>query len=330
LPVHRTEHKVDFTGAFLLAASVVSLLLVTVWGGSTYTWGSPEIISLLVAGIVLGGLFIFTEKRAAEPMLPLRLFKSDIFTVSSILSLLVGLVFFAALIFLPEYQQIVRGYSATKSGLLLLPLVVGMIGSMLTSGRLITKFGRYRIYPIIGTIVLAFGLWLFSHVMVNTSQAALSLWMIVTGVGIGMFFQVMTLAVQNTVERKDLGTATSTVTFFRTMGSAFGTALFGAILINRLTHNLKILLPKSALNSSNINIANLQTGSVQIHGLPSYLSQDVMEAFTRSFHSVFIWGIPFALLALIVALFLRETPLKSTTRDMAAGEGLETPMHDIG
>jgi EmrB/QacA subfamily drug resistance transporter len=322
LPVKRTEHKIDLLGASLLSASTLSLLLLTVWGGTTYAWKSKQIIGLLISGIVFGILFIICELKAKEPIIPFRLFKNDIFRVSSILSLLVGLVFFATLIYLPEYQQIVRGYSATKSGLMLLPLVGGMIAALLTAGRLITKLGKYRAFPIIGTTILIIGLWLFSHVSLATTQTTLAIWMVITGVGIGLFMQVMTLAVQNSVERKDLGTATATVTFFRTMGSAFGTAIFGAILVNRLTFNLGKYLPKN-FKSFGVNISSLQTGTAQISNLPSHIATGVFRAFTNSFHSMFLWAIPFAILSLIVAFYLRESPLKDETREMAAGEGLE-------
>jgi MFS family permease len=197
-----------------------------------------------------------------------------------------------------------------------------MLVALLTVGRLITKIGRYRIFPIIGTSVLIIGLWLFSHVAVNTSQLTLSVWMVITGLGIGSFMQVMTLAVQNSIHRSEMGTATSTITFFRSMGSAFGTAIFGAILVNRLTYNLKLLLPHTAATGL-VSINNLQTGAMQVKNLPPNVSQAILEAFARSFHVVFLWGIPFGVLALIAALFLRESPLSDSTRDMAAGEGLK-------
>ncbi|HUD11125.1 MAG TPA: MFS transporter, partial [Candidatus Saccharimonadia bacterium] len=231
-------------------------------------------------------------------------------------------VMFATIIYLPEYQQIVRGYSATKSGLLLLPLVLGLLVAVTVSGRLISKLGKYRMFPIFGTLILALGLYLLSHVTVNTNQWELSLWMLVAGAGIGMFLQVMTLAVQNSVERSDLGTATSTVIFFRNMGSSFGTALFGSILISRLTHHLRELLPPSPL-TNNINGNNLQAGASQLAKLPQAIQSDILEAFARSFHDIFLWGIPLALLAFVIALFLREQPLRASISQEAEGIGLE-------
>lgn len=318
LPVRKTEHRIDFFGAGLLTTSAVTLLLATVWGGSKYAWASTQIFSLIAGGIVSAIAFILWERKAKEPIIPMRLFKNDIFTVSTILSLLAGMVMFAAFIYLPEYQQLVHGYSATKSGLMMLPLIFGLIGSMTISGRLISKTGHYRMFPIVGTAVTAFGLWLFSHVAIGTSQWLLSAWMLTLGIGIGLFMQVMTLAIQNSVDRKDMGTATSVATFFRSMGSSFGTAIFGAILTVRLNHHLQELLPGTTVTAQ-----NMQASKEQLAQLPPNVTHGILEAFVRSFHDVFIWAIPFAVLTFIVALFLRETPLKTSTKDMAEGEGLE-------
>jgi EmrB/QacA subfamily drug resistance transporter len=327
LPVRKTEHKIDFAGAGLLAAASTALLLMTVWGGNSYAWGSPTIIGLLIAGVVLSVLFVIRESKAAEPIIPLSLFRNDIFRVSVLLSLLAGAVMFATIIYLPEYQQIVRGYSATKSGLLILPLVFGLLVASITSGRLISKLGRYRMFPIAGSAIITVGIWLFSHISINTNQWILSVWMLVTGVGIGLFMQVMTLAVQNAVDRKQLGTATSVTTFARSMGSSFGTAIFGAILINRLNYNLHKLLPHTVASQS-INANNLQAGSAQLNLLPASIHYDILEAFTRSFHDLFLWAIPLAFLTFLVALTLRETPLRNSTKEVAQGEGFEGSGHD--
>jgi EmrB/QacA subfamily drug resistance transporter len=321
LPVRKTEHRIDFLGAALLAASVVCLLLATVWGGNEYPWASSQIIGLFSVGIVLVLSFIGWEHKAKEPVVPLRLFKSSIFSVSTTMSLLAGLVMFAAFIYLPEYQQLVHGYSATKSGLLMLPLVFGLIGAMTISGRLISKTGHYRIFPLIGTPLIAFGMWLLSHVAVGTNQWLLSSWMLVLGVGIGMFMQVMTLAVQNSVARKDMGTATSVATFFRNMGSSFGTAIFGAILTARLNTYLSQLLPAS--ESGHITANNLQASHAQLHALSPEVMNAILESFVRAFHDVFLWTIPFAIATFVVALFLRETPLRTSTKEMAEGEAFE-------
>ena len=322
LPEHKVEHRIDFLGAGLLGGSVVCLLLMTVLGGTTYPWMSPEIYGLTTAGVALAGLFAAWETRAREPVIPLRLFKSDIFSVASLLSLLSGGVMFGAMVFIPEYQQIVRGYSATKSGLLLLPLIAGMLVSMISAGRAMSKLGKYRMFPIAGTLVTAFGLWLFGHISLGTSQLELSIWMVVLGLGIGAYMQVMTLAVQNSVERKDLGTATSVVTFFRSMGASFGTAIFGAILTARLTHYLGIFLPPAA--SQHISTGSLEQSTSALQQLPPAIITDVLQAFAHSFRDVFLWTLPFAALTFIVSLFLRESPLREHTREIAEGEAFES------
>jgi MFS family permease len=229
---------------------------------------------------------------------------------------------FAAFIYLPEYQQLVHGYSATKSGLLTLPMVLGLLGASIIAGRIISKTGHYRKFPIIGSVIVGLGLWLFSHVTIGTNQWVLSLWMLVLGLGIGSFMQVMTLAVQNSVDRKELGTATSVSTFFRSMGSSLGTAIFGAILTIRLNHHLKELLP--AQEASHITANNLQASSAQLHQMKPDVMHAILEAFVRSFHDVFLWTLPFVLVLFITAFFLREIPLRGSTRETAEGEALET------
>jgi EmrB/QacA subfamily drug resistance transporter len=317
LPVHKLRHKIDYLGATLLSAGTICLLLATVWGGTTYAWGSSQIIGLLTAGVVLAMSFIYCERRAAEPIIPPKLFRNDIFTVSVLLSLLSGFAMFAAILYIPEYQQIVRGYSPTKSGLLMLPLVLGLLTASIISGRLTSKWGRYRIFPIIGTLLLALGLWLFSHVTLTTSEWVLGSWMLVIGAGLGSFMQIMTLAIQNAVPRSQLGTATSAATFFRSLGSSFGGALFGAVLVSRLTHHLYELLPRQVAGS-HLSVKGIQTGAAGIHSLPPPIAAAVLHAFALSFHDMFLLTIPFALLAFVVALFLKEVPLRSShAPDMA-------------
>ena len=320
LPVRRSPHKIDYAGATLLAVSVITLLLATVWGGVEYPWGSKQIISLFTAAIVGGGLFVWREKYAKEPIMPLYLFKNSIFSVASLLSFLIGIVMFGALIFLPQYQQLVRGDSATKSGLMLLPMIVGLMFASVGAGRLISKIGRYRMFPLIGTVMVILSFWLFSHIAVDTSRVLLGVWMVILGLGIGMVMPVLTLAVQNAVERKDLGAATSSVTFFRSIGSSLGAAIFGAILTNQLTHHIM----QSIGGSAGAHAAKaLSASATNLHGLPPSVEHKVLVAFANSFQDVFLVGIPLAVLALIVALFLKESPLRTSARQEAAGEGLE-------
>ncbi|HTH72721.1 MAG TPA: MDR family MFS transporter [Candidatus Pristimantibacillus sp.] len=310
LPVHKKEHKIDYTGAGLLAAGSVALLLATVWGGTLYPWLSAQIIGLLAGGMLLAGAFVWWERRAAEPIIPMKLFKNDIFNVSVILSLLAGIAMFAAILYIPLYQQFVRGNSPTKSGLLMLPLVMGLLMTSIIAGRLMTKLGKYRIFPIVGTLTLAIGLWLFSHLTLTTSEWVLGVWMFIVGAGLGSFMQVMTLAIQNAVPRHELGTATSSATFFRSLGSSFGGAIFGTILTSRLTYHLTQMLPQSA-HSGQLSVHNIQAG-VNLSTLPPGVANVILEAFVKSFQEMFLLAIPFALLAFVVAFFLREAPLHET------------------
>lgn len=319
LSKRRTEHKIDFLGAGWLAVSSVCLLLGLVWGGTDYPWSSPTILGLFGASFLTALLFVRHERRAAEPIIPLELFKNDIFTVSVLLSLLSGLVMFGAIIFIPEYQQIVRGDSATRSGLLMIPLVFGLLSASIFSGRLVSKWGRYRLFPIFGSLLITLGYFLFSNISLTTSQWLLSLWMLVLGAGVGLFMQIMTLAVQNAVDRRHLGSATSVVVFFRSIGSSLGAAIFGAVLTARLTHHLQNNLPPNA--GANLNGRNLSVTHATLQQLPPSVSHGILQSFAQSFQDVFLFGIPFALAALIVAFFLREKPLRlhgAEVRDDAA------------
>lgn len=320
LPVRQTPHRIDYAGASLLSIAVVSLLLATVWGGVDYPWASIQIIGLFVSSLVAGILFVLREFKAAEPIIPMRLFRNEIFSVTTLLSLVVGIVMFGALIFLPQYQQIVRGDSATKSGLMLLPLILGLMTASLTSGRLISKIDRYRIFPIIGTSLITFAFFLFSHITATTPRFELGVWMAILGLGIGQVMPVLTLAVQNAVERRDLGTATSSVVFFRTIGSALGAAVFGAILTNRLTAHILQAVPGSAGVAAAKGLKNSASG---IKKLPPEVQHSVLNAFARSFHDVFVVGIPFAVAAFVIALLLKEAPLKTSTEDTEHTEHAE-------
>jgi MFS family permease len=243
------------------------------------------------------------------------MFKIDVFSVSMGLSFLMGILMFGAIIFLPQYQQLVRGDSATKSGLMMLPLVIGLMGASLTSGRLISKSGRYRLFPIIGTLWITISFWLFSHITATTNRLMLAVWMLILGVGIGLVMPVLTLAVQNAVNRKDLGTATSAVAFSRSIGSSLGAAIFGAILTNRLTLYVQQSLPGSAGVTA---AKSLRSTSTQLHTASPQVVQVVMTAFSRAFHDVFLVGVPIAAVGFCVSMFLKESPLHETTEHAEA------------
>ena len=312
LPVNHLKHKVDYLGSALVSAAVTTVLLVTVWGGQTYSWSSPTIIALGVVSVLLAAGFIWREFAAAEPILPMRLFRNQVFSVSSGIGFISGFALFGAVIFLPEYMQMARGVSATKSGLMLIPLTLGIVFGSVGSGQLITRMGKYKIYPIIGSAMLVAGFFLLSLFKVNTPYALEGAYMLVTGVGLGLSMQVIVLATQNSVEFGDLGTATSAITFFRTMGGAIGTSFFGNILLNRLTHNMGQLLPNSGSLSKSAAASALSGTPAQLATLPHHVHAAIVESFVRSLHVVFLWAIPFAAIALVLSLILPERTLRHT------------------
>jgi len=280
-----------------------------VWGGTQYPWGSPAIIGLAVGGALLTGLFLLREHKAAEPILPLRLFRNRVFTLTGGAAFVLGLCMLGGAIFLPLFLQVATGASATNSGLLVLPLTAGIVTMSITTGRLITRTGRYKHWPIIGSTFMIAGLYLLSRMDTSTSRLQSSLFMLVLGLGLGMVMQVLIIALQNAVEHRDLGIATSTNTFFRSLGGAFGAALFGAILSGRLAYHLPRLLPPDA---GAVDPALITGSPAMMRTLPANVQTAVAEAFARSIVSVFRWAIPFAVVSLILALAIPEHPLRDT------------------
>jgi EmrB/QacA subfamily drug resistance transporter len=309
LPVRRSPHKIDYLGAALLSFVSVAALLVSVWGGVEYAWGSTQILSL-AAGAIAGLIFfLWREHYAKEPIIPLSLFKDYTFVSAVLLSILSAIAMFASILYIPQYQQIVRGYGPTESGLLMLPLIIGLMGASMVSGRLVSKTGHYKMMPIFGTVVLTFGLWLFSHLTLTTDHLTMSVWMLIIGIGLGSFMQVATLAVQNSTSPDKLGVATSTVTFFRSIGGSLGGAIFGTVLVSHLTSHIRENLPQ--LGSGVNDIANTAKATGVAHISPD-VQQAVLQAYVSSFHDMFLLAIPFALAAFVVALTMREAPLRDT------------------
>ncbi len=238
----RREHRrIDYLGALLLTAGVSALILLTTWGGNEYAWSSATIVGLAVAGLLL--LAVARERRAAEPVMPLALFGSGVFRVASAMAFVIGLAMFGAIVFIPLFLQLVYGASPTSSGLQMLPLIVGLLVATISSGRVISRVGRYKVFPIAGTAILTVGMFLLSLLDVSTSRALASVFMLVVGVGIGLVMQVLVLVVQNDAAPESMGVATSTATFFRSVGGSFGVAVFGAIFATRLAGELKRLPP---------------------------------------------------------------------------------------
>src|SRR5450759_4799455 len=303
----RREHSIDYLGAALMVAGVSSLLLGLVRGGEA-GWTSPEIIGYLSAGVVLSVTFVWWEARATEPILPLRLFGNRIFSVSSAIGFVIGFAMFGAIVFLPVYLQIVRGVSPTQSGLELLPLMGGLFVASVSSGRRITTTGRYKRFPIAGTALTAFGLALLSTLGSDTPYWRTALFMLTLGAGIGLVMQVIVLAMQNSVNPRDMGVATSPATFFRSLGGTFGTALFGTILANRLASELAQRLPAAALHG--VHPGQLTGSPKVIAALPPAVREPVISSFVSALSTVFESAVPVVLLAFVLTWFLREIKLR--------------------
>ncbi|WP_328333690.1 MULTISPECIES: MDR family MFS transporter [unclassified Streptomyces] len=320
---------IDYLGIALVTVGASALILATSWGGNQYAWGSGEIIGLFALGLAALALFCVVETRAAEPMLPMRLFTNPVFAVCSILSFIVGFAMLGAMTFLPTYLQYVDGDSATISGVRTLPMVVGLLIASVFSGNVVSKTGNYRIFPIAGSLVMAAGLFLMSRMGPHSGVWRESLYMFVLGLGIGLCMQVLTIAVQNTVDYADLGTATSGVTFFRTLGSAFGTAVFGTIYANTLKPKLSTAIGEAAgvSGTAPAQIARAAQDPKSLHRLPGATAAPIIQAYAHTIHTVFLWTVPVALIGFVVALFLKQVKLRDSARagstDM--GEGFAAP-----
>ena len=309
--LRRTRHQIDYAGTALLAATATSLVLLTSLGGTTYAWSSGPIIIMAVAAVVCGVAFVVVERHAPEPVLPLHLFRNRVFTAASAIGFVVAFAMFGALAYLPQYFQIVKGVSPTSSGLRLLPLLAGLLLTSITTGQLVSRWGRYRIFPIIGTATMTLGLYLLSHLTVTTGTALSSLYMFVLGVGLGASIQVLVIAVQNAVDYSDLGVATSGATFFRSIGGSFGVAVFGAVFINRLAHNITANLHGRALPPG-ITISSGASPAV-IDRLPAALHTAFIAGYAASLQRVFLIATPIGALAFLLSWTLKEVPLRTTT-----------------
>jgi EmrB/QacA subfamily drug resistance transporter len=324
LPRRRVQHSIDWVGSALLVGGVTSLLMVTVWGGTQYAWASPEIIGLTIAAVVLLGVFALWERRTPEPVLPPHLFKGKVFLVACSMMLLVAMGMFGAIVFLPVFLQIVTGVSATNSGLLLTPLMFGFIVSSTVIGRLVSRTGRYKIFPIVGLAVGLLGFALMTTIGIESSQFTVSAYMVLLGLGLGSAMPVMVLAVQNASEPGELGTATSSVSFFRSLGGSLGVALFGAIMSSRLTSELLRLFPGGSLPAG-LDPTELQGSPASLRELPGPVVRIVQEAFANSIQVVFIAAIPVAAIAFLLAWAMPELPLRSRPHP-----GLEAASEALG
>jgi len=320
------DHKprIDYLGTFLIAAASVCLVLITSLGGSTWAWTSGPIFACGAGAVVLIVLFILVEQRAAEPVMPLKLFRNPVFTQCSAIGFVVGLCMFGALSYIPLFMQVVDGNSPTVSGLRLLPLMLGLLVASIGTGQLISKFGRYKIYPIFGTLFMAVGLFLMSRIDEHTKSTTLGWDMAVFGLGIGLTMQVLTIATQNNVDYADLGVATSGVTYFRSIGGSFGASIFGTILNNELNSKVTSALQNGTL-SAKFPTSQILGDPTAVNQLPPAIKDPFLHIYATSAAHVFLIASPIALVAFVLALFLREVPLRTATRSTDLGESSGLP-----
>lgn len=329
LPKKTVKHSIDWIGAALMVISVMSLLLLTEWGGSKYPWGSAQIIGLGVVGVVFLVLFIFQELRHPEPMVPLSLFKNPIVSVSSAIGFVVGFAMFGAIIYLSYFLQIVRGATPTAAGLQLLPLMAGLIITSIVSGRIIARTGKYRIFPIIGTGVATVAMYLLSTVGADSPYWYLSLAMFILGFGLGCTMQVLVLAVQNSVDPKNMGAATSSSTFFRSIGASFGTAILGAVWTAQVASHIAAVLPESVRAAFEGAGESIQSSMGNINSLPPDLHAAVINAIAESTSLTFLVAVPILGVGFILSFFLKETHLKTredVKENLAEDAAIPLPM----
>lgn len=306
LPKLRTEHRIDWLGAALLSVGITALVLITTWGGNEYGWGSPQILGLAALAVVTLGVFVPVQLRVAEPIMPLHVFKDRNFTLISLIGFLLGFAMFGAINFLPLFQQTVQGASATNSGLLLLPMMAAAMVVSIFVGKMITKTGRYKVYPLVGGIGMALGMFLLSLQDVNTPTWQTGVFIAVLGLGMGFLMQTTMLIAQNSVEQKDLGVASSASTFFRSIGGSFGVSLFGAIFNNQLSAQLTERLGPGAEQIAKGG----RMDPAALAKLDAPVRTGFLESLAVSISGIFWWAILFAVIVPILAAFIKEIPLR--------------------
>ncbi|MEU8586784.1 MDR family MFS transporter [Streptomyces sp. NPDC048664] len=326
-PSKSRRHVIDYLGTFLIAAVATCLVLVASLGGTTWSWGSPQVVGLAVVGVLLLAAFVLVERRAAEPVIPLRLFRVRTFTLSAVISFIVGFAMFGAMTYLPTFLQVVHGITPTMSGVHMLPMVAGMLLSSTGSGQIVSRTGRWKVFPVAGTGITTIGLLLLHQLDEFSSTAEMSVYFFVFGVGLGLVIQVLVLIVQNAVGYEDLGVATSGATFFRSIGASFGVAIFGTLFATSLGRNLTTALAGTRLPAA-VSPASLQSDPRGVAALPVTVRPAVLSAFSSSITDVFLYAAPVALLGFVLAWYLREDRLRGS---VTAPDGTETlasnPVH---
>lgn len=320
LPKPTVRPRLDFLGALLLAAASTCVVLLTSWGGTEYAWGSRTILGLAAGAAGTTLLFIAVEHRAPEPIIPLRLFRDSIFNVTALVGAVVGVALFGAASYLPTFLQMVDGASATESGLLMLPMMGGIVAASVVSGQLISRTGRYRVYPIAGSALSAVGMWLLSRLETDTPRLEYSIAQAVLGLGIGLVMPVLVLAVQNSVRPADLGTATSANNYFRQIGGSVGAAVFGTLFAGRLADALAVRLPAGA------GLPDPESITPQlVHAMEPALRDSYIQAYADAMPRIFLYLVPVLVLGLFFAFFLKEKPLVSHHSPETAAEPASIP-----
>lgn len=334
IPKVKREHSIDYLGALLLVSGVSSLLLGLSVYGPQDGWQNSKTLLTIAAAIVLMLLFIFQESRAKEPIIPLTLFKNHTFSVTSVMAFIIGAGMFGAIIMLPLYLQIVKGDSATSAGLKLIPFMIGIVSMSIVSGKLITKHGHYKRFPIMGLSLMTIGLFMLSTLTQTTPFWKLAIYGIFVGAGLGLSMQTIVIALQNSVEFRDLGVATSANTFFRSIGATMGVALFGTVYASRLAHNLPIEIeklrasnPAALVGATPEKFEALKENTAVLQTFTPELQAGIINAFVNSFHVVFLTSVPITIIGFFIAFMLRETPLRTgvghqAAKEEAAGEAL--------
>ena len=317
VPARRVSHRIDYLGGILLGVVATAIILLATWGGTEYQWVSWQIIGLLVVALAALAGFLVVEQRAAEPMLPLHVFKIRNFSVTMVLTFLVGLGLFGAMTFLPFYQQTVQGASPTVSGLLMTPLMVGSALTSILAGVLTSKTGKYRMFPIVGGLVMAIGMFLLSRIGVTTSRWTTGIDYVVLGLGMGLLMQMMSLIAQNSVDLKDMGVASSARMFFQQMGGSLGVAAFGAIFAHKLTESMG---SAAAAAGSKVSSASLDPATVT--NLPPAVREVVYTGIAHAVQTVFLWVTPASVLVFLLALLIKDVPLRGRG---APGEEVVAP-----
>ncbi|MFJ2474990.1 MDR family MFS transporter [Streptomyces sp. NPDC087659] len=300
----KAKVRVDYLGAALLTVGITAIVLVTTWGGTEYAWDSAVIMELIAIGVVALVGFVLVETRAAEPIMPLHIFRSRNFTLMSVIGFLTGFVMFGAVLFLPLFQQSVQGASATNSGLLLLPMLLSMMVVSLIAGRVTTSSGKYKIFPIIGGALMVVGLFLLAQMDTGTSRLTSGLYMAVLGAGMGFLMQITMLVAQNSVEMKDMGVASSATTLFRTLGSSFGVAIMGALFTSRVQDEM------AARGGSVATQQSAQLDAASLAKLPEQVREAYQFAVASGTHSAFVLGSAVAVIGFLAAFLVKEVPLK--------------------